>query len=143
MAVLPWPIIFHASHRIPCKAHLKDSVDQLSFRKVLERSKEESPLHSRSDVRDQYNETRVQIHLAKEPDEVGPVVGHECKLVLLDPLSQGPIRLAVQAEVVDVNRINTSGMGYAHQSFVEAFVNKEPHRTSVWQIAGPALKKVC
>ena len=104
-------LILHAPHGFALKAHLNHGVDQVSSREVLNRSFEESPLQGRNYVWNENDKAGVKIHFPEKLDEVHAVVCDEREFVFDDPLCQRPVRLAAQAEVVDVGCLETGGMG--------------------------------
>jgi hypothetical protein len=53
----------------------------------------------------------VKLHFPEDPEEVHTIVCDEREFVFDDPLGQRPVRLAAQAEVIDVGCLETGGMG--------------------------------
>jgi len=69
----------------------------------------------------------MEVHFGEEPDEIRAVIGDERGLVLHDPFSQRPVRLAAQAKVIDVIRQETSGVRDSNQRLVQTLVDEESH----------------
>ena len=76
---------------------------------------EESALQCRDHVWNQDNKAQVQFHFAEELDEVRAVVGHKREFIRRYSLRKRRVRLAAQAEVVDVRCRGARGMGDPYQ----------------------------
>lgn len=63
----------------------------------------------------------------KSRNEIDSVVGDECEFIFCDPLGQFPVRLAIQAKVIDVGCFETGAMSDSDQRVMQAFVDQDPH----------------
>ena len=68
----------------------------------------------------------MKLHFPEDPEEVHTIVCDEREFVFDDPLGQRPVRLAAQAEVIDVGCLETGGMGQPDQRLMQALVDQEP-----------------
>lgn len=95
--------------------------------KFLQNEREQLPLLSRQNLRNDNYQSRMQSLSRIQFPKVTGIVRHEGKVFRDDPRHQIPIGLAAQAQPVDVKAIVALMLSHGHERCVQAFIDEKLH----------------
>ena len=84
------------------------------------------------------NTTRpaLQLHSCEELKEIDAVVRDEREFIPDDSVSQVPVGLTAQSEMIDVGCFEPGAMSDSSQRLMQAFVDEEPHARLSREVSG-------
>jgi hypothetical protein len=81
---LRWEPVFNALYRFTFQVHFDYAIDQLFPCQIQNGGSEQGALDGGNRIWNDYDQARMKLHFAKEPDEVDAVVRDEREFILVD-----------------------------------------------------------
>jgi hypothetical protein len=70
-------LVFNAPHHLGIQGHLNHGIDQILSPQILKGGFEQGTLEGWNDIRNEHDQTGVQVHAPKKPKKVRSIVGNE------------------------------------------------------------------